>query len=59
MNLMGQPAYVGRHCGSNEYDVTRKVVDFYADTANANVEVIEDQGDYEINYTDALAEAKS
>ena len=31
MNLLGQPAYVGRHCGSNEYDVTREVVDFYAD----------------------------
>jgi acyl dehydratase len=31
MNLLGQPAYVGRHCGSNSYDITREVVDFYAD----------------------------
>lgn len=31
MNLLGQPAHVGRHCGSHEYDVTREVVDFYAD----------------------------
>ena len=31
MNLLGQPAYVGRHCGSNTYEVTREVVDFYAD----------------------------
>ena len=31
MNLLGQPAYVGRHCGANEYEVTREVVDFYAD----------------------------
>ena len=31
MNLLGQPAYVGRHCGSHVYDVTREVVDFYAD----------------------------
>ena len=31
MNLFGQPAYVGRHCGSHEYEVTREVVDFYAD----------------------------
>jgi len=31
VNLMGQPATVGRHCGSNTYDVTREVVDFYCD----------------------------
>ncbi|MDJ0789150.1 MAG: MaoC/PaaZ C-terminal domain-containing protein [Myxococcota bacterium] len=31
MNLMGEPAYVGRHCGSHQYDITREVVDFYAD----------------------------
>jgi spermidine/putrescine-binding protein len=37
----------------------QEVVDFYADTADSKIEVIEDQGDYEINYTDALAEAKS
>jgi spermidine/putrescine transport system substrate-binding protein len=37
----------------------QEVVDFYAATTEANTEVIEDQGDYEINYTDALARAKS
>lgn len=31
MNLLGQPATVGRHCGSNEYEVTKDVVSFYAD----------------------------
>jgi len=31
MNLRGEPAHVGRHCGSNLYTVDRKVVDFYAD----------------------------
>ena len=31
MNLLGQPATVGRHCGSNTYEITREVVDFYAD----------------------------
>jgi len=31
MNLLGQPACVGRHCGGHEYDITREVVDFYVD----------------------------
>ena len=31
MNLLGQPAHVGRHCGSNEYEVTTEGVAFYAD----------------------------
>ncbi len=31
MNLKGAPAHVGRHCGSREYDVSEKVVAFYAD----------------------------
>jgi acyl dehydratase len=31
MNLKGEPAHVGRHCGANEYVVTREWVDFYAD----------------------------
>ena len=31
MNLMGEPAYVGRHCGSNSYAITPEVVAFYAD----------------------------
>lgn len=37
----------------------QEVVDFYADTATAKLEVITDTGDYEINFTDKLAEAKS
>ena len=31
MNLLGQPASVGRHCGSNTYEISREVVDFYAE----------------------------
>jgi acyl dehydratase len=31
VNLLGQPAYVGRHCGSNLYEADKAVVDFYAD----------------------------
>jgi len=31
MNLKGEPAHVGRHCGSNSYAVTPEVVAFYAD----------------------------
>jgi acyl dehydratase len=31
MNLKGEPAYVGRHCGSNEYAITPEVVAFYQD----------------------------
>ncbi len=31
MNLKGEPASVGRHCGSNAYEVTRGLVDFYAE----------------------------
>ena len=30
MNLLGEPALVGRHCGSSEYEVTREVVEFYS-----------------------------
>ncbi len=36
-----------------------EVVQFYDATDEADTEVIEDTGDYEINFTDALAEAKS
>ena len=39
MNLMGEPAFVGRHCGHNEYDVTREVVDFYADALDDHSEL--------------------
>ena len=35
-----------------------EVVDFYADTESADLEVIEDTGDYEINFTDFFAQAK-
>jgi len=31
VNLKGEPAHVGRHCGSNTYEVTPEVVAFYAD----------------------------
>jgi acyl dehydratase len=31
VNLLGQPATVGRHCGSNVYQVGKDVVAFYAD----------------------------
>lgn len=31
MNLLGEPAHVGRHCGANEYDVSPEIVAFYAE----------------------------
>ncbi len=31
MNLKGEPAHVGRHCGSNTYEVDKEVVEFYCD----------------------------
>ena len=31
MNLKGEPAYVGRHCGSNTYSVTPELVAFYGE----------------------------
>jgi len=37
----------------------QEVVDFYAATLEADTEVITDTGDYEINFTDLFAEAKS
>jgi spermidine/putrescine-binding protein len=40
--------------------VDQAIVDFYADTeTNQDLEVIHDTGDYEINFTDYLATAKS
>ncbi len=51
--------YYGSPNAASQEFLDQEVIDFYADTASANTEVIEDQGDYEINYTDALAEAKS
>jgi acyl dehydratase len=31
VNLHGEPAFVGRHCGGHTYEISRAVVDFYAD----------------------------
>ncbi len=31
MNLRGEPAHVGRHCGGNTYEVGKEVVAFYSD----------------------------
>jgi acyl dehydratase len=31
MNLKGEPATVGRHCGSGAWEITRSLVDFYAE----------------------------
>ena len=31
MNLNGQPAVVGHHCGASHYTASRDIVDFYAD----------------------------
>jgi hypothetical protein len=31
VNLRGEPAYVGRHCGANRYEIREEVVAFYAD----------------------------
>ncbi|MCZ7534062.1 MAG: spermidine/putrescine ABC transporter substrate-binding protein [Acidimicrobiia bacterium] len=39
--------------------IDQEVNDFNAEADTAKLEVIVDQGDYEINYTDAFAEAKS
>jgi spermidine/putrescine-binding protein len=51
--------YYGSPNAASAPYLDQEVVDFYAETASANLEVIEDQGDYEINYTDKFAEAKS
>jgi acyl dehydratase len=31
MNLKGEPAFVGRHCGSNSYTIEKQTVQFYQD----------------------------
>jgi spermidine/putrescine-binding protein len=55
-NYYGSPNQASIDSGS----IDQEVVDFYADTFTAeNLEIIEDTGDYEINFTDYLAEAKS
>lgn len=38
MNLRGEPAFVGRHCGSNEYAIGKEVVAFYADALDDRTE---------------------
>ncbi len=55
-NYYGTPNGAALDAGLIEQDV----VDFYAGTDSAEgLEVIEDTGDYEINFTDELARAKS
>ena len=39
MNLKGEPARVGRHCGSNTYTATPEVVAFYADALDDRSEL--------------------
>ncbi len=39
MNLKGEPAHVGRHCGSNEYEVSSQGVAFYADALDDHHEL--------------------
>lgn len=51
--------YYGSPNAASVEFLDQDVVDFYADSASAKLEVISDQGDYEINYTDAFAAAKS
>ena len=34
MNLRGEPASVGRHCGGNQYEITPQVVAFYQQALN-------------------------
>jgi acyl dehydratase len=43
VNLLGEPAHVGRHCGSNEYDVTPEVVAFYGDALDDHHALYEHQ----------------
>lgn len=51
--------YYGSPNAASASMLDQEVVDFYAETESAKLEVIEDQGDYEINYTDKFAEARS
>ena len=39
MNLKGEAAYVGRHCGSHDYEITPEVVAFYADALDDHHEL--------------------
>jgi len=51
--------YYGSPNEASQPFLDQEVVDFYAATLEANTEVIEDTGDYEINFTDYFAAAKS
>ncbi len=42
MNLKGEPAFVGRHCGDNSYDVTSEVADFYRDALDDRSQLDDD-----------------
>jgi spermidine/putrescine-binding protein len=51
--------YYGSPNEASQPLLDQEVVDFYAGTEDAEgLEVIEDTGDYEINFTDYLAQAK-
>ena len=39
MNLKGEPAHVGRHCGSNEYEASPEVAAFYSDALDDHHEL--------------------
>ncbi len=39
--------------------IEQEIIDFYAETDSADLEVIEDTGDFEINFTDEFARARS
>jgi spermidine/putrescine-binding protein len=55
-NYYGSPNQASLDAGL----IDEEVVDFYGETETAaNLQIIEDTGDYEINFTDYLAEAKS
>jgi spermidine/putrescine-binding protein len=51
--------YYGSPNAASAPMIEQEVIDFYIDTESAKTEVIQDTGDYEINFTDKLAEAKS
>lgn len=50
--------YYGSPNAAAEEFIEQEVLDFYADTESANLEVITDTGDYEIQFTDQFAVAK-
>jgi spermidine/putrescine-binding protein len=50
--------YASPNAASEEF-IDEEVIEFNAQNETADLEVIEDTGNYEINFTDKLAEAKS